>query len=82
MSKEDELSWKHHQEYNHCSEYLKVKAKAVTSQKCSVVSADQPLISDAFHQLEPLSTSSKRWKILNQSVRHCIAKDTVCCPLV
>jgi len=64
-----------HLEYNHRSEYLKVKAIATTSQKCSAVSADQPLIGEAFNQLEPLSTSSKRWKILNQAVSHCIAKD-------
>ena len=65
-----------HLEYNHHSEYLKVKAKTATGQKCSAVSANpQPPISEAFRQLEPLSTNSKRWKTLNQSVSHCIAKD-------
>jgi len=47
-------------EYNHRSEYLKVKAKVASSQKCSAVFADLLLIGEDFRQLEPLSTSSKR----------------------
>ena len=35
----------------------------------------QPSITEAFHQVEPLPRSSKRWKQLNNSVCLCIAKD-------
>ena len=62
-----------HLEYNHRLEYLKVKGKATNVPKRTISS--QPSINEVFCQLEPLSTHSKRWKVLNKFVSQCIAKD-------
>ena len=70
-----------HLQYNHRSEYLKAKEKTKTKRMqpprttTSSCSDRQPSITEAFHQMEPLSQSSKRWKQLNNSVCQCIAKD-------
>ena len=70
-----------HLQYNHRSEYLKVKTKAAAAQprmqfpRATSIVDRQTSITEAFQHLEPLSTSSKRWKMLNKSVCRCIAKD-------
>ena len=71
-----------HLQYNHRSEYLKVKEKGEkmakmkrTQPSISSCKDKQPSITEAFQQMEPLSQSSKRWKQLNNSVCQCIAKD-------
>ena len=62
-----------HLQYNHRSEYLKAKEKTKTKRMqpprttTSSCSDRQPSITEAFHQMEPLSQSSKRWKQLNNS---------------
>ena len=54
-----------HLQYNHCSEYLKAKEKTKTKRMqpprttTSSCSDRQPSITEAFHQMEPLSQSSK-----------------------
>ena len=62
-----------HLEYNHRLEYLKVKGKATNVPKRTISS--QTSINKVFCQLEPLSTHSKRLKVLNKSVSQCIVKD-------
>ena len=70
-----------HLQYNHRSEYLKVKAKAAAAQprtqfpQVTSIVDRQTSITEAFQHLEPSSTNSKRWKMLNKSVCRCIAKD-------
>ena len=70
-----------HLQYYHRSEYVKVKEKSKVkrtqpSRTTNLTTSDrQPSITEAFHQMEPLPKTSKRWKQLNNSVCLCIAKD-------
>ena len=67
-----------HLQYNHRTEFLKVKAKASTATQARSASQQknkQPSINNLFELLQPIPQSSKRWKALTNSVCQYIAKD-------
>ena len=67
-----------HLQYNHRTEFLKVKAKASTATQAQITSQQrnkQPSITESFELLQPILQSSKRWKALTNSVCQYIAKD-------
>jgi len=70
-----------HLQCNHRAEYMKVKSMTAqpgrSSSSSSQTSSKQPCIIESFELLQPLPWSSKRWKILINSVCQYTAKDMI-----
>ena len=67
-----------HLQYNHRTEFLKIKGKASTATRAQSASQQrnkQPSIIESFELLQPIPQSSKRWKALTDSVCQYIAKN-------
>ena len=65
-----------HLQYDHHTEFLKVKAKgSPAAQARNASQKKQPCITESFELLQPIPQSSKKWKMLTNSVCQCIAKD-------
>ena len=67
-------------QYNHQTEFLKIKAKASAATQARIASqqrSKQPSITESFEVLQPIPQSFKRWKALTNSVCQYIAKDMI-----
>ena len=82
-SKKNQLPGKHNKHDGapavyHRAEFLKVKAKASTATQARSTSQNsnkQPSITESFEQLQSIPPSSKKWRILTNSVCQYLAKD-------
>ena len=58
-----------HLQYNHRTEFLKIKAKgSPAAQARNASQKKQPCITESFELLQPIPQSSKKWKMLTNSV--------------
>ena len=65
-----------HLQYDHHTKFLKVRTKgSPAAQARNASQKKQPCITESFELLQPIPQSSKKWKMLTNSVCQYIAKD-------